>query len=57
MAKQLKLFPEQENEKLAAWDQLDPDAQKKFLQALARAIAQAIGQPCAQRKPENDHDR
>lgn len=54
---QLKLFLEPEEATARLWEQLDPDARRMFLQALARVIAKAIVRPPLHPKSENAHDR
>jgi len=54
---QLKLFLEPEDATARLWEQLDPDARRMFLQALARAIAKAAADPPTHPKPEDAHER
>jgi uncharacterized membrane protein len=54
---QLKLFLGPEDATVRLWEQLDPDARRMFLQALARAIAKAVAHPPLHPKPEDAHDR
>ena len=54
---QLKLFVEPDEPAATAWEQLDPDARRMFLRALARAIAKAAAHLPLHAKPEDAHDR
>jgi hypothetical protein len=55
---QLKLgFPDAADPTTPIWDELDPEARRAFLQALARVIAQAIRHPQNDKSQEECHDR
>lgn len=50
-------FPDATDQTTPVWDKLDPNARRAFLQALARAIAQAVRPRRNDEPEENRHDR
>lgn len=50
-------FPETVDPTLPVWDAIDPEAQREFLQTLARVIAKAVRHPGNAEYNEDRHDR
>lgn len=50
-------FPDAADPTAPVWDELDPEARRSFLQALARVIAKAIRHPQNDKSQEKRHDR
>jgi TRAP-type C4-dicarboxylate transport system substrate-binding protein len=50
-------FPATPDSSTPLWDELDPEARRAFLQALARVIAQAMRHPQTEKNQEEPHDR